>query len=562
MYRIFGIFRMIWKALGPRRRFIALALMPFAVFFAGCDSDEQARNADRQAVAPAGQFPIVEEKMSITAYLPAESWVDDYQENDFVYYLEEKTNIHLDLYTVPVSEAQQKRNLLLAAGDYPEVLIDGTGSKVEQKLYGEQGVFLPLNDLIDKYGVNTRKVFSDYPLVKANLTLADGTVYALPRINDCFHCSLSQKMWLYQPWLDKLGLEMPSTVEEFKEVLIAFRDRDPNGNGLKDEIPLSGDTNGWNSQMDGFIMNAFVYSNGHITGEVRGRVYAENGKVKAAFALPEWKDGLLYMNDLFNEGLIHSDAFTQDYNQYRGLGENPGPVLLGGGPGAAINMALFNGESGRWLEYKAVPPLEGPGGHRFSYYYPDFGYGAWTITDKAENPDAAFRLGDAFFEFDVTMRKVWGRKGIEWEEPQPGSIGINGLPAVWQRLLGEGEMGPTSRWGTQGGPMALSREMRLGSVAMEEASVEGVLFEETKNKMEPYQPDPALIVPLLTYDEDKAAERVELTAALDTYISEMIARFTIGDIDIETGWDDYLAELENIGLSRYLAMVQEAYDNR
>lgn len=165
-------------------------------------------------------------------------------------------------------------------------------------------------------------------------------------------------------------------------------------------------------------------------------------------------------------------------------------------------------------------------------------------------------------DFDVMMRKVWGRKGIEWEEPGPGEMGINGLPAVWKRLLGEGEMSPTSRWGTQGGPMALSREIRLGSVAQEGASVEGILFEETRSKMEPYRPPLASIVPILTYDEEIAAEMVDLTAALNTYVSEMTARFTIGDVDIQDGWDDYLAELENIGLSRYLALVQEAYDNR
>ena len=542
---------------------ILSCLLLAAALLYGCGAGQSAgQSGDKQAVAPAGQFPIVEEKMSIQAYLPAEAWVDDYQENDFVYYLEKKTNIQLDLYTVPVGEAQQKRNLLLVSGDYPEVFIDGSGSKIEQKLYGDSGVFLPLNNWIEEYGANTRRVFADYPLAKANLTLEDGTIYALPRINDCFHCSFSQKMWIYQPWLDKLGLDMPNTIEEFKDVLIAFRDRDPNGNGLKDEIPLSGASSGWNASLDGFIMNAFVYTNGQISGEVANRVYAENGTVKAAFALPAWKDGLLYMNDLYNEGLFTSDAFTQDAEQYRQLGENPDTVLLGAGPGGAINMAIFNGESGRWLEYKAVPPLEGPSGARFATYYPDFGYGAWTITDKAQNPEAAFRLGDAFYEMDVTMRKVWGREGIEWEEPEPGELGINGLPAVWKRLLGEGEMSPTSRWGTQGGPMALSREMRLGSVAQEGPSVEGVLFTETRDKMEPYKPDLATIIPLLTYNEEVTPELVELKAALGTYIQEMTARFIIGDVDIETGWDDYLAELQNIGLPRYLKLVQKAYDAR
>ena len=539
----------------------ALSILILALLLYSCGAGGGAEKGDKAAVAPAGQFPIVEEKMSINAYLPAEAWVDDYQENDFVYYLEKKTNIQLDLYTVPVSEAQQKRNLLLISDDYPEVFIDGSGSKAEQKLYGDSGVFLPLNDWIEEYGTNTRRVFADYPLAKDNITLNDGTIYALPRINDCFHCSFSQKMWIYQPWLDKLGLEMPSTTEEFKQVLIAFRDQDPNGNGLKDEIPLSGASSGWNASVDGFIMNAFV-STAKISGEVGERIFVQDGQVRAAFTLPAYKDGLLYMNDLYNEGLISSDAFTQDAEQYRQLGENPDTVLLGAGPGGAINMAIFNGESGRWLEYKAVPPLEGPSGLRFAAYYPDFGYGAYTITDKAKNPEAAFRLGDAFYEMDVTMRKVWGRKGIEWEDPEPGELGINGLPAVWKRLLGEGEMSPTSRWGTQGGPMALSREMRLGSVAQEGPSVEGVLFEETRDKMEPYKPDLATIIPILTYSEEVAAELVDLKAGLGTYVVEMTARFIIGDVDIETGWDEYLVELDNIGLPRYLELVQQAYDAR
>ena len=526
--------------------------------FAGGGADEEA--GPGPAVNPAGIFPIVDEKISMTAFIAASSFVDDYQDNDFTRYIEEKTNIHLELEIAPAAEALQKRNLLMASGDYPEIFITGF-SKSEQQFYGSQGVFLPLNDLIDRYGVNVPKVFTDYPLVKPNLAMADGTIYALPDINDCFHCAYAQKMWIYRPWLEKLGLEMPATTEEFKEVLIAFRDRDPNGNGIADEIPLSGAISGWFAGVDGFLMNAFVYSHGNLAGGEM-RMFIEDGQITAAFAEPGWREGLRYMNDLYSEGLLSGDAFVQDYSQYLQLGENPDVVLLGAGTGGHNGVfTQFHGDSGRWLDYTVVPPLEGPDGTRLARYDPVYGYWEWTITDKAAHPEAAFRLGDAFYEPDMVLHSSHGREGIEWVWAEPGEIGINGRQAVWKALVAYGGGGRSSWW-DQGGPQARSRDFRLGQVRGEGISLEAILYEETRDKMEPYQVNPDMVVPPLSFDEDAAAEITDLESALGTYVTEMIARFTVGDADIETEWNDYLAELDNIGLPRYIELMQEAYDNR
>ena len=538
--------------------FVFIALSAPTVFAGGGAEDEQA--GPGPAVNPAGTFPIVDEKISMTAFIAASAFVDDYQDNDFTRYIEEKTNIHLELEIAPGSEALQKRNLLMASGDYPEIFITGF-SKSEQQFYGSQGVFLPLNDLIDRYGVNVQKVFTDYPQVKANLAVADGAIYALPDINDCFHCAYAQKMWIYRPWLEKLGLEMPATTEEFKEVLIAFRDRDPNGNGIQDEIPLSGAITGWFAGVDGFLMNAFVYSHGNLAGGEM-RMFIEDGQITAAFAEPGWREGLRYMNDLYSEGLLSGDAFIQDYNQYLQLGENPDVVLLGAGTAGHNGVfTQFHGDSGRWLDYTVVPPLEGPDGTRLARYDPVYGYWEWTITDKAAHPEAALRLGDAFYEPDMVLHSTHGREGIEWVWAEPGEIGINGRQAVWKALVEYGSGGRSSWW-DQGGPQARSRDFRLGQVRGEGISLEAILYEETRDKMEPYQVNPDMVVPPLSFDEDAAAEITDLESALGTYVTEMIARFTVGDADIEAEWNDYLAELDRIGLPRYIELVQEAYDNR
>ena len=537
--------------------FVLIALRAAAMFANGGADDEGGAGP---AVNPPGIFPIVDEKITMTAFVPSGAEVDDWQNNDFIRYLEDKTNIYLELETAAGTEALQKRNLLLASGDYPEIFITGF-SKSEYQFYGSQGVFLPLNDLIAEYGINSRKAFADYPLAEDNLTMPDGTIYALPDINDCFHCAYAQKMWIYRPWLEKLGLEMPATTEEFKDVLIAFRDRDPNGNGIADEIPLSGAISGWFAGVDGFLLNSFVYSHGNLT-EKELRMFIENGKITAAFAEPGWREGLRYMNDLYSEGLLSGDAFVQDYNQYLQLGENPDVVILGAGTAGHNGVfTQFHSESGRWLDYTVVPPLEGPDGTRFARYNPVYGVGEWTITDRAANPEAALRLGDAFYEWDLVLHSSHGREGIEWVWAEPGEIGINGRQAVWKALVEYGGGGRSSWW-DQRGPQSRSRDFRLGQVRGEGISLEVILYEETRDKMEPYQVNTEMIVPPLPFAEDTAAEIIDLESSLSNYVTEMIARFTIGDADIETEWNDYLAELDRIGLPRYIELVQEAYDNR
>ena len=558
-----NIIRKAWILLG------IIISLPLVSLSAGGDSDEEERPS--LVVNSAGIFPIVDERITMTAFIPISSLVDDWQDNDFVRYLEEKTNVFLELETAPDgAEAMQKRNLLLASGDYPEIFITGF-SKSEQQFYGSQGVFLPLNNLIAEYGVNTRKAFADYPLVEENMTMLDGTIYSLPDINDCFHCAYSQKMWIYQPWLEKLGLEMPATTEEFKDVLIAFRDRDPNGNGIRDEIPLSGAISGYGTGVDGFIMNAFVYSHGNLAeggasnnelAERGSRIFIKNGIITAAFAEPGWREGLRYMNDLYNERLLSGDAFIQDRSQYLQLGENPDVVLLGAGPAGHNGVfTQFYSESGRWLDYKVVPALEGPDGTRVSRYNPVYGVGEWTITDRAAYPEAAFRLGDAFYEPDLMLHSTYGREGIEWVWAQPGEIGINGRQAVWKALVGYGDGGRSSWW-HQRGPQVRSRDFRLGEVRGDDSLLSVILYEETRDKMAPYKVDSEMLLPPLAFSEDVSVEIVDFESTLTNYVNEMIARFIIGDADINTEWDDYLAELDNIGLPRYIELIQEAYDKR
>lgn len=106
------------------------------------------------------------------------------------------------------------------------------------------------------------------------MTMSDGKIYALPYVEKCVHCENSSKMWVNKRWLDNLNMEIPTTVEEFENMLIAFKEQDPNGNGIADEIPMLSFEGGWHSDaLSGWLSNPFVY-----TSPDDNYVYLNEGK--------------------------------------------------------------------------------------------------------------------------------------------------------------------------------------------------------------------------------------------------------------------------------------------
>lgn len=515
--------------------------------------------AAQQAVTEAGQFPIVEEKITLRVMTGANPAVEDFDTNEFTKYFEELTNIHVEWEIVPTSTVAEKLNLALASGDLPDVIMTMNVTPEQQALYGQQGVLLPLNDYIEKYGVNTKKMFAESPLVESTITSADGNIYALPAPNECYHCSMRQKLWIYEPWLKKLNLEMPTTTEEFYEVLKAFKTRDPNGNGIADEIPFSGapqvnQTSTLTTSVENFLMNSFTYA-------PFTRIYVnDEGKVDVPFNKEGWKEGLKYLNRLYSEGLMDPQALTRDAAQLVQLGENPDVPILGAASGPNMSaMTQLNGSSGRWLEYVAVAPLKGPDGVQVTQYDPyQVAPGQFVITNKAKNPEAAFRFADALYDREITLRSTIGEPDVDWRWAKPDEIGLNGKPAVYMDMSKFG-VTQNKQW-SQTGIAYRPNSLRLGLVANPDNPLDSILYNETKEKYEPYRVDVETVLPPINFTVDQSSEIADLSKTIYDYTSEMMARFIIGDADIDTGWDQYLATLDSMNLSRYLEINQEAYE--
>jgi putative aldouronate transport system substrate-binding protein len=468
-------------------------------------------------VTPAGEFPIVTEPITLKVLISNGEQISDFNENAFTQWLEETSGIDLEIEVVNSSDAQTKLNLVLASGDLPDVLLGfpATPSLLAQQ--GAEGTFIPLNDLMDKYGFETKRIFEEErPQLLGLNTSPDGNIYGLPEINECFHCFLSQKMWVYQPWLDTLGLEIPTTTEEFAAMLKAFKENDPNGNGIADEVAFSGNiaenAGGWHNSVEQFLMNSFVFYD-RIQHD---RLLLIDGKVQAAYAQPGYKEGLKYLHQLYADGLIDPNGLIQDNAALLQLGSQVEPHLLGAVSGGWMGTFTIpqtieqGGEMDNWI---AIPPLKGPDGTQTAAYAPwGFSVGRFIITKSAEHPDAAFRLADLLYSHEATMRNVFGVEGSDWITPPEGELSIAGGQAAYRTLANWGEGMTNTHW-RQTGMTYRTSDFRLSQSATEQF-VEVPLY-VASNAMLPYAPSIDTLIPPLTFSEADSRDLTEIQCNAD-----------------------------------------------
>jgi len=169
----------------------------------------------------------------------------------------DKTNVKLVNTANPVAQKSTEEFQLQATEKFPADIYGGNSLKGPIFTYALQGAFLPLNDLIDQYGPNIKKFLDENEEVKKALTAPDGNIYMLNYIPDG---DAARAYFIRTDWLKKLNLEMPTNFEELEKVLYAFKNDDPNGNGIKDEIPYFNDkfeemirlANLWGARVYGF----------------------------------------------------------------------------------------------------------------------------------------------------------------------------------------------------------------------------------------------------------------------------------------------------------------------
>ncbi|MEK3890037.1 extracellular solute-binding protein [Bacillus sp. FSL K6-3431] len=486
-------------------------------------------------------FPIVDEKIELTMMGPS-TGLAEWKDMVVLQKYEEMTNIHFRFDTPPVSDFQTKLNLAFASGDIADVIYGAGSNNLTPGMevdYGEQGILIPLENLIDKYAPNIKKMFEKNPDLLRSVTTVDGHIYSLPRVSKGPTASWKMgPMWYNGQWLDALGVkELPKTTDEFYELLKRFKTDDPNGNGKADEIPLSDvkeqHTRAW-------LMGAF--------GLKEWGIDEINGKVRYTPITDNYKEYITFMNKLFKEELLDPEVFSQSSEQKKAKGQENRLGLFqdwfsffttGESEEDADNNPMFYPLTSSFSDEPVIPRN------------PAIARGTFSITKNNSNPEATIRWIDYFYSQEGFEFLAQGPEGYLWEWIDEEAGTKKWLDAPEGYKTSEDYRGTlTPNYGISAPGLVVP----IGG--KEDTDFDKFIGSETKEKIEPYAEVPFPLV-YLTKEEQKKINTIEVD--LQSYVEQMEAKFITG-VEPLSNWDKYVQTIQKMNIDEYIKIYQDAYD--
>ena len=494
-------------------------------------------------VTPVGEYPIVNEPITFKIMGRKDAGAPDWSELEIFKRLTEITNINFEFEVSEAGTWTEQKNIALVGGEYGDIILrDDANAITDEETYGPQGVFIDLTNLIDQYAPNIKAMMDANPDVKAAMTSMDGKIYGLPYV---FHTATVQGHagFFSEEWMKNVGIDkVPETTDELYDMLVAFKEQDANGNGdPSDEIPFT--CVGLTTTIRDLLIPAF-------TGLPDGLSFNldDEGKVVYAPATEEYKEFLKYANKLYSEGLLDPEFSTQTAQQWQAKVTSGQCGVYSGSPTAL--------DPSTTAQQFSLPPLTSATNDEKVVKQPFYLYpGRAFITDKCSDPVAAIRLLDMFYATEENAVEGFcgttlfaGYEGehwqytddtktaYEWIEPITGFGDINQTVSVTSELPGYLNFTATP----SGNPL-----MEMKCVQVKEMQEP---YYNTKNAY----PSNARF----TAEESERGNAIEND--LYTQVALMTTKFIVGEVDIEAGWEDYLASLEQIGLSELIEIKEAA----
>ena len=504
-----------------------------------------------------------EEKTKLTALFVSHSLTQDIEDMEWVQEMEDEAGVEIEWEQIR-ADWETVKSTRFASGDIPDILINATNSADYVKY---QGLFLELTPYLnEELTPNITEMFTTEPDTKALVTTLDGNIYCTPKFQGKWP-STNAVLFINQVWLDNLGLEMPTTFSELKTVLTAFKEQDANGNGdPNDEIPLDfnayGGNNAWFNSA--YSLTTLLGAMGiQLTGPVNDSYFLEDGTVKSYAVDERYKDFMKYLADLWANGLINTNAITNDYSAFQSLsrGNEAGDALVG---------CVFGWEEtdkfGPTLyeQYEPVAPLAydidceaGTYDTRWRDDYSELNFSSDRIAISAmcENPEAAVKFIDRFYDQTHSVECLFG--GItDGCIEQTGENSYKVLPPQTDTDAG------TWKWTStlaDFGPMYIRRDTEIEMAQdMTYALAEREVYEETLAKASASDSYPRMFLKFTEADENTMA----LTQAnINNIIDNQWSLWLTGEQDIDSTWDAYVESVYAAGLQEVIDLRQAAYDS-
>ena len=474
---------------------------------------------------------VVQEPMEMSIFLHRGALgAYDYNKMTIFQEADRKTNIKLTGIGNPNNtDMQQEFNIMLTNSPLPDIV---KGSRENINKTGVLGAFIPLQDLVKEHAPNIQAVFDEHPEFVAGSVASDGNLYFIPNLVES---KASEGFYIRKDWLDKLGLAVPTTVDEYYNVLKAFREQDPNGNGIQDEVPYFYRGNG----IDGLLQLFGAYSSWHVNdaGEV------VHGKTEEAY-----KNAMRELLKWYKEGLIDQEIYSRGSESREWLlGENLG--------GSTHDWFMSTGTYNRYsdtiegFEWVAIaPPADVNGVVKETFSQNLLQPFGWAISIDNQYPVETIKYFDWWFSEEGERAYSFGIEGVDYTmvdgEPQYTEAARSKEDGIdfYMRDIGQLEFGA-------------SLSLQAEADKMEPASRQGFMLYSSHPEWYGEQ------LPDLDFtEEEKQIIYYEKGSAISMLMLERQQEWLMGRKHTDATWEQYLAELDAAGYQEVRQIYQNAYD--
>lgn len=525
---------------------------------AGCTGDNEPGNAEpAEGTEPAVQalteipLPITSEPFTIDYWRANDAKLTASLNNfgDMAAYKEKEklTGIQVKFTHPPLGQQRDQFNLLISTKELPDVIYYNWADAVggPEKMI-KDGRIIRLNELIDSYAPNLKRIIESDPDVKKQIALDDGTIYMFPLLKlDALKLNATSGLIMRQDWLDKLNLKVPTNIDEWYTVLKAFKEQDPNGNGKPDELPFTGNWGPGNLTK----LHDFAAAFGVIGG------FQMNGdKVEFGPIQPGYRDFLETMAKWYEEGLIDPEIMTNDGKAFDyKVTSNLAGAYQGGvfsGMGKYFNLMRDTDPN---FNVTGVPWPVSPDGTSYATFNLDakvLSYGE-AITASADEDQLKYIVqwmdynyseeGSDLFNFgienDSYVRDGEGVKFTDTIIDNPNGLTYDQALASYALSIMDGPINQDSRY------------------------LDALLFDDGQRaaNAEWMKASSALTLPPIRLSTDEVTTSTSIMSQVNTYLNETMTAIISGQKPI-TEFDKMAETIKSMDIDRAIEVHQAAYD--
>ena len=525
------------KGLTSLSRFLLVVVMVVAtafVAFASAAQEEAAEAGLDEIGFRSTGYPIVDTPVTMDALIVRPGHrTAPFSEVIVLNEMQERANVFINWEEIPESQAQERVNLLFASREFPDVFFRAEISDLNLYTAGQGGDIYPVNEYLDPYAPNWAKLLDEYPIVKNAITFADGNIYSLPFVRDVVIDDVRDLQLINTEWLDTVGMEKPTTLDEFRDVLRAFRRAIDDGTLPDTGIP-------WYFRYREWVGGEFeIYGSFGIWAMNDTFLSVNDGTVEFAAVDPKMVDALEYLHGMYEERLFPEEVFTDAWEAYLAK-RNSVPPIVGA-------VGTFHNVTPMQPFFDAIPPLPAAGVEKplFRAQPTRITTNQFTVMKEFPYPEVAFRFIDQTASPDIALEMQWGRVGHELEERDGKYVQVATDSAELDKVR------PNN--------YVASFLPRTISDKIEWAGNFALRAEYIREYYQPYLWPQERIFPMVTYTDEEQEELSILETEIYDYIEATHAGWIVHG-GVREEWDAYVDQLEDLGYERMIEIYQAALD--